>query len=85
MSLNNLINLINCRSGVIRLWKSISRNVPQGTILGHILFLVYINEITKSSSLCNFMFSDDTTLYLENKSTEIINYNCQTELVNSNK
>ena len=31
------------------------------------------------------MFADDTILYFENKSTEIINYNCQTELKNINK
>ena len=60
--------------------------VPQGTILGPILFLIYINDITKSSSLCKFtMFADDTTLYFENTSAELLNYICQTELKNINK
>ena len=31
------------------------------------------------------MFADDTTLYFENKSTEILNYNCQIDLNNINK
>ena len=31
------------------------------------------------------MFADDTNLYFENKSAEILNYNCQTELKNINK
>ena len=31
------------------------------------------------------MFADDTTLYFENKSAEILNYICQTELKNINK
>ena len=30
------------------------------------------------------MFAYDTTLYLENKSAEILNYNFQTELKNIN-
>ena len=60
--------------------------VLQGTILGPILFVNYINDITKLSSICYFeMFADDTTLYFLNKSIEILNYNSQMELININK
>ena len=31
------------------------------------------------------MFADDTTLYFENTSAELLNYICQTELQNINK
>ena len=31
------------------------------------------------------MFTDDITIYFENKSVEILNYNCQTKLKNFNK
>ena len=45
--------------------------VPQGSVLGPLLFLIYINDIVNSSKLFNFtLFADDTSLYYSCKNSK---------------
>ena len=51
--------------------QSISCSVPQGSSLGPLLFIIYINDIVNTSDLLKFcMYADDSVIYLSGKDTK---------------
>ena len=55
-------------------YQSIRCGVPQGSILGPILFILYINDMYKVSKLLHFIiFADDTNIfYLDNDPKRLV-------------
>ena len=82
--LNLLRDFLNDRkqravlNGQFSTWKSVNAGVPQGSMLGPLLFLIYINDLTEGLLSNAKLFADDTSLF------SIIN-DIQTSANNINK
>ena len=63
--------------------RNITRGIPQGSVLGPLLFFFYKNDFHCSSELFDFhLFADDANLFYENKSFQILQNRINSELIN---
>ena len=57
--------------------EDIKTGVPQSSVLGPLLFILYINDVIKSSNTLNIIqFADDTCLFLKMKHKSQLEKNC---------
>ena len=83
--LNNRKQYVNYNSKK-SLLKNIICGVPQGSILGPLLFILYINDIINTSSILEFiLFADDTTIVYSHQdiSSQITMINKELEEINN--
>ena len=61
-------------------WLEILCGVPQGSILGPLLFIIYINDFPKAVNLETTLFADDTTLIKSDESLQALELNVNQNL-----
>ena len=60
---------------------TIKCQVLQGSVLGPLMFLIYINDIYKSSEILQFhLFADDTSIFYSHKSLKNVKITLNNEL-----
>ena len=71
--LSNRTQVVAEFQGVTSAPEAVSTGVPQGSILGPLLFILHINDLPEVVSECNIlMYADDTVLYCSSSQASVI-------------
>ena len=68
--------------GVKSSYLDITKGVPQGSILGPVLFTIYVNNIGLSAKTCNInLYADDSVMYGISQRLTRLCWSCKSDFV----